>query len=81
MLIDQGWPIPPESNTAGTTRPLEMGRKDGLCPEGEKMEEKTALGRRFTAGKIVAELPKTSHWLDASSTKGDTWDRGKQFLS
>ncbi len=32
----------------------------------------------------ACELPETarvpsSHWLDASSTKGDTWDRGKEI--
>ena len=26
----------------------------------------------------TARVP-SSHWLDASSTKGDTWDRGKQI--
>lgn len=26
----------------------------------------------------VARVP-SSHWLDASTTKGDTWDRGKQI--
>ncbi len=26
-------------------------------------------------------LVPSSHWLDASGTKGDTWDRGKQIPS
>ncbi len=41
-------------------------------------------GRRRPASAVMSwELPETarvpsSHWLDASNTKGDTWGRGKQ---
>ncbi len=33
-------------------------------------------------GRATGDGPvPSSHWLDASSTKGDTWDRESKFLS
>ncbi len=55
------------------------------------MSRRFAILRRLANSRAVVRIvpypacalpgtAPTSHWLDASSTKGDTWDRGKQIL-
>ncbi len=69
----------------------QAGEQPSIAPLGRGREFRTlAVARCAGAHRIVwypvCELPETArvpsyHWLDASSTKGDTWDRGKQIPS
>ncbi len=59
----------------------------GFRPDGTfvplPLHDVTTLTEAFRLA-VLCELPETarvpsSHWLDPSSSKGDTWDRGKQI--